>query len=182
MSRSDTFGAALRGRELPALMAHRSRSPPTRRSRAARPQRIAPGPRLASRRAEAHFCDVALRSLGGEVFRAHRLVLSMVSDPLFAMLKGGFAEGQQPEVVACAWPRSSRSQREKYGVRLTRVRGRALLKSGQQACQQATAPLDHPLRRGFGPCLEPGPGRLGTPTISSVASRYAQSTHVPVEP
>lgn len=45
-----------------------------------------------------HFCDVSLRSVDGQVFKAHRLVLSMASDPLFAMLSGSFAEGQQSEV------------------------------------------------------------------------------------
>lgn len=45
-----------------------------------------------------HFCDVSLRSIDGQVFKAHRLVLSMASDPLFAMLSGSFAEGQQSEV------------------------------------------------------------------------------------
>lgn len=45
-----------------------------------------------------HFCDVSLRSTDGQVFKAHRLVLSMASDPLFAMLSGSFAEGQQSEV------------------------------------------------------------------------------------
>eukprot|EP00435_Cladocopium_sp_Y103_P003719 s1084_g1.t1 len=40
-----------------------------------------------------HFCDVSLRSTDGQVFKAHRLVLSMASDPLFAMLSGSFAEG-----------------------------------------------------------------------------------------
>jgi len=45
-----------------------------------------------------HFCDVSLRSIDGRVFKAHRLVLSMASDPLFAMLSGSFAEGQQSEV------------------------------------------------------------------------------------
>jgi len=45
-----------------------------------------------------HFCDVSLRSVDGQVFKAHRLVLSMASDPLFVMLSGSFAEGQQSEV------------------------------------------------------------------------------------
>jgi len=45
-----------------------------------------------------HFCDVSLRSTDGETFKAHRLVLSMASDPLFAMLSGDFAEGHQSEV------------------------------------------------------------------------------------
>lgn len=45
-----------------------------------------------------HFCDVSLRSVDGEVFKAHRLVLSMASDPLYAMLSGSFAEGQSSEV------------------------------------------------------------------------------------
>jgi len=45
-----------------------------------------------------HFCDVSLRSTDGQVFKAHRLVLSMASDPLFAMLSGSFYEGQQSEV------------------------------------------------------------------------------------
>jgi len=45
-----------------------------------------------------HFCDVSLRSTDGRIFKAHRLVLSMASDPLFAMLSGSFAEGQQSEV------------------------------------------------------------------------------------
>jgi len=45
-----------------------------------------------------HFCDVSLRSIEGQVFKAHRLVLSMASDPLFAMLSGSFAEGHQSEV------------------------------------------------------------------------------------
>lgn len=45
-----------------------------------------------------HFCDVSLRSIDGQVFKAHRLVLSMASDPLFAMLSGSFAEGQQSVV------------------------------------------------------------------------------------
>jgi len=45
-----------------------------------------------------HFCDVSLRSTDGQSFKAHRLVLSMASDPLFAMLSGSFAEGQQSEV------------------------------------------------------------------------------------
>lgn len=46
-----------------------------------------------------HFCDVSLRSTEGQVFKAHRLVLSMASDPLFAMLSGSFAEGHQSEVL-----------------------------------------------------------------------------------
>lgn len=46
-----------------------------------------------------HFCDVSLRSADGQVFKAHRLVLSMASDPLFAMLSGSFAEGHQSEVL-----------------------------------------------------------------------------------
>ena len=45
-----------------------------------------------------HFCDVSLRSTDGRVFRAHRLVLSMASDPLFVMLSGSFFEGHQSEV------------------------------------------------------------------------------------
>jgi len=45
-----------------------------------------------------HFCDVSLRSIDGQVFKAHRLVLSMASDPLFAMLSGSFVEGHQSEV------------------------------------------------------------------------------------
>jgi len=45
-----------------------------------------------------HFCDVSLRSTDGQVFKAHRLVLSMASDPLFAMLSGSFVEGHQSEV------------------------------------------------------------------------------------
>lgn len=46
-----------------------------------------------------HFCDVSLRSIDGQVFRAHRLVLSMASDPLFAMLTCSFAEAHQSEVA-----------------------------------------------------------------------------------
>eukprot|EP00927_Polykrikos_kofoidii_P060372 TRINITY_DN55369_c0_g1_i1.p1 TRINITY_DN55369_c0_g1~~TRINITY_DN55369_c0_g1_i1.p1 ORF type:complete len:586 (+),score=75.33 TRINITY_DN55369_c0_g1_i1:214-1971(+) len=46
-----------------------------------------------------HFCDVSLRSVEGQLFQAHRLILSMASDPLFAMLSGSFAEGQQSEVL-----------------------------------------------------------------------------------
>lgn len=46
-----------------------------------------------------HFCDVSLRSVDGQVFKAHRLVLSIASDPLFAMLSGSFAEGHQSEVL-----------------------------------------------------------------------------------
>mmetsp|Transcript_28448 Transcript_28448/g.51715 ORF Transcript_28448/g.51715 Transcript_28448/m.51715 type:complete len:597 (+) Transcript_28448:43-1833(+) len=45
-----------------------------------------------------HFTDVSLRSVDGEVFKAHRLILSMASDPLYAMLSGSFAEGQSSEV------------------------------------------------------------------------------------
>jgi sugar lactone lactonase YvrE len=45
-----------------------------------------------------HFCDVSLRSIDGQVFKAHRLMLSMASDPLYAMLSGSFAEGQSSEV------------------------------------------------------------------------------------
>ncbi|CAE8593905.1 unnamed protein product [Polarella glacialis] len=46
-----------------------------------------------------HFCDVSLRSTDGQVFKAHRLLLSMASDPLFAMLSGSFSEGHGSEVL-----------------------------------------------------------------------------------
>eukprot|EP00928_Gymnodinium_smaydae_P036410 TRINITY_DN25458_c0_g1_i1.p1 TRINITY_DN25458_c0_g1~~TRINITY_DN25458_c0_g1_i1.p1 ORF type:complete len:606 (-),score=137.69 TRINITY_DN25458_c0_g1_i1:76-1893(-) len=49
-------------------------------------------------RCSEQFCDVSLRSSDGQVFKAHRLILSMASDPLFAMLSGSFAEGSQSEV------------------------------------------------------------------------------------
>ncbi|CAE8585887.1 unnamed protein product [Polarella glacialis] len=50
-----------------------------------------------------HFCDVSLRSTDGQVFKAHRLLLSMASDPLFAMLSGSFSEGHGSEVLFDTW-------------------------------------------------------------------------------
>lgn len=82
-------------------MTRRSRSPPARGSHAALPlwrQVVAPGPPLSSRLVEQHFCNVSLRSLEGDCFKSHRLVLSMVSDPLFAMLRGGCAAGHDSVV------------------------------------------------------------------------------------
>lgn len=74
---------------------HRSRSSPTRGSQAALPswrQGVAPGLRRSSHLVEQHFCDVSLRSLVRDLFEANRLVSSVMSDPLFAVLKGGVAE------------------------------------------------------------------------------------------
>eukprot|EP00971_Amphidinium_carterae_P089763 1777288-Amphidinium_carterae.1 len=44
------------------------------------------------------FCDVTLRSSDGTAFEAHRLLLSMASEPLSAMFSGDFAEAHQRDV------------------------------------------------------------------------------------
>ena len=46
------------------------------------------------------FCDCSLRSADGEAFQGHRLILSLVSEPLGTMVNGNFSEGLSSEVVS----------------------------------------------------------------------------------
>jgi len=67
--------------------------------RVARPERLCLLERLPEFQRSGRLCDVQLKSREGDSFAAHRLVLSLASDALAALLGGGFMEAQSQKDV-----------------------------------------------------------------------------------